>query len=459
MASTIKKNKEKIWESVLLNLELSISKANFNTWFKETDLKKIDSGVATIVVPNQFVKNWIVEKFSKIILKSLIEIEESIRTIDFIIEKKTTIPALEKKNGRKKNEENEKNTLLPLKENKTDKKDNLNPKYTFNTFIIGSFNELAFQASQVIIKKSANLYNPFLVYGNTGYGKTHLIQALGNEIKEKDPEKKIYYMTSEQFYMDVVDFIGLRSNKTNNFKQKYRNYDVLIMDDIQFLSKKEKTQEELFHLFNHLHNEGKQIILSSDKHPNQILDIEDRLRSRFSAGMIIDIQGPDYESRFEILKSKAKERNFIVQDDILEYISSAVSGNIRELEGILNNIIIQSEIKKQPLSLNSVKNIVKNNFKKRQLLSSDELVDIVSNYYNIESSNVFKKIRKKEFVKPRQIIMYLLREDFAGSYPSIGEKLGGRDHTTVMHSHEKIKNELKKDSSLQRDIELIRSMY
>jgi chromosomal replication initiator protein len=286
-----------------------------------------------------------------------------------------------------------------------------------------------------------------------------MIQAVGNYIKKHFPHKKVYYLTSEKFQLDVINYIGLKSNKTTDFKKKYRQYDVLIIDDIQFFSKKERTQEELFHLFNYLYDNNKQIILSSDKHPNQIPDLEDRLRSRFSAGMIIDIQTPDFESRIEILKKKAKHLGFSVSDEVVEYIATVVTGNIRELEGILNNIFIQSQIKGRELNIVDVKELVKNNVKKKQPIDYKKLVSIIANYYNVDEENIYKKSRKKEYVYPRQIAMYLLREDFNYSFPNIGEKIGGRDHTTAMHSYEKIKEDIKNDPILEKEIETIRAIY
>ncbi len=456
---------QKIWSSVLTNINLSISQANFNTWFKDMALKEIkNNDTAVIAVPSEFVKKWILEKFNSLILKYLMAVVPEIRKIEYVVEKiDTSNFKIEKKpakktSGKSQNKSSEKKALsldLSSKSSQT----NLNPRYRFDNFVVGSFNEVAYAAAQAVIKREEVVYNPLLIYGSTGHGKTHLIQAVGNQIKSMDPSKKVFYITSERFYMDVIDFIGLKSNKTNNFKKKYRDYDVFIMDDIQFLTKKERTQEELFHLFNYLYDNDKQIILSSDVHPNQISDLEDRLKSRFNAGMIVDIQTPDFESRLEILKKKAKINNFEVSSDILEYIAGTITGNIRELEGILNNIYIQTEIKKRPLNLNEVRDIIKANYKKKQPIDYKKLVEIVSNYYNIDKDNIYKKTRKKEFVVPRQIIMYLLREDFKYSYPSIGEKLGGRDHTTVMHSCEKIKKCLEDKTEIAKDIEIIRRMF
>ena len=393
---------QKIWNSVLANIELDISSANFNTWFKDVALKEIkNENTAIIAVPSEFVKKWILEKFNSNVLKSLITAIPEIRKIEYVVEKIDS-SMIQKISSSKKSKASaplrghpiDEKTPLSLNLSVKNSKTNLNPKYRFDNFVVGSFNEVAYAASQAVVKREDVVYNPLLIYGNTGYGKTHLIQAAGNMLKIKDPTKKVFYTTSEKFYMDVIDFIGLKSNKTNNFKKKYREYDVFIMDDIQFLTKKERTQEELFHLFNFLHDNDKQIILSSDQHPNQISDLEDRLRSRFNAGMIVDIQSPDYESRLEILKKKAKFNNYEISEDVLEYVATTVTGNIRELEGILNNIFIQTEIKKHPLQLTEIKDIIKSNYKKKQPIDYKKLVDLVSNYYNIDKENVYKKTRK-----------------------------------------------------------------
>lgn len=441
---------------------MEISKANFNTWFKETGLKDVENGNAVVVVPNQFVKNWVKEKFNSLILKNIIKIQPNIRSIEYVVEKIDYLnnkedAFVETVSGLKANKIKEKSIPLglTLKNNET----NLNPKYTFDNLVVGSFNEVAAAASQAIIKKNEVIYNPLLIYGKTGFGKTHMIQAVGNYIKKNFPNKKVFYLTSEKFQLDVINYIGLRSNKTTDFKSKYRKYDVFIIDDIQFFSKKERTQEELFHLFNYLYDNNKQIILSSDKHPNQIPDLEDRLRSRFSAGMIIDIQTPDFESRVEILKKKAITLGFNVTEEVVEYIATAITGNIRELEGILNNIFIQSQIKGRELNIIDVKELVKNNVKKKQPIDYKKLVSIIANYYNIDEENVYKKSRKKEYVRPRQIAMYLLREDFNYSFPNIGDKIGRRDHTTAMHSYEKIKEEIKVNPILEKELETIRSIY
>jgi chromosomal replication initiator protein len=447
-----KMDSKKLWDSVLVDVEINVSRANFNTWFKDTFIYKIEDGVAYLSVPNAFVRQWLSDKYHSFILKSLRNISENIRSLDYIVNKN---------DAKKKEPEIIKNVLersneLPLSDFYINKEDNLNPKYTFDSFVVGPFNELAHAAAQAIIKKPGIVYNPLFIYGNTGHGKTHLIQAIGNQIKQNYPEKKIHYVTSEKFTVDYIN--SVQNQKVNNFKEKYRKYDVLIMDDIQFFSKKESTQEELFHLFNHLYDNNRQIIFSSDKHPNYISNLEDRLKSRFGAGMIVDIPPPDHESRVTILRSKLKSNNFDLSTEVVDYLAQTLSSNIRELEGALNSIVCQAELKQKDLTLNDVKNLIKNSAKPKKNLSPKEIIKIIADFYNINEESIYEKTRKKEIIKPRQITMYILREDFNISYPSIGEKMGGRDHTTVIHSCEKIKNDLKFDNSLSQELNQIRSM-
>lgn len=442
---------KELWTKALTEIELNISKANFSTWFKNTHISKIENGVVHLGVPNIFSKEWLHNKYHMFILRSLREVSSDIRGLEYIICKN------EPKQDPQQIKQQNTNIELPLNDLFINKEDNLNPKYTFESFVIGSFNELAYAASQAIIKKPGLVYNPLFIYGGTGLGKTHLIQAIGNQIKKSNPAKKVYYMTTEKFSMDYIN--SLQTNKINLFKERYRKYDVLIMDDIQFLSNKEKTQEELFHVFNTLYDHNKQIIFSSDKHPAYIPEIEERLKSRFSAGMIVDVSEPEYESRVALIKSKAKLNNFPLSDETIDFVASATQGNIRELEGVLNSITIQSQMKTRNLSINEIKSILKNNLKPKKAVSTKDVIKIVSDFYNIEATTICEKTRRKEVVKPRQIVMYILREDFSVSYPSIGHEMGGRDHTTVIHSCDKIKRDLKNDSLLGQEIEQIRAMF
>ncbi len=443
---------KQIWDSCLEEIETSLSRPNFVTWFKNTNLTKQENGTAVISVPNEFVRDWLNTKYKTMILGLLMNYSQGIRNVEFTISKLSS-----KKSENADISTNFVDNVLPLKNLYVDKKDNLNPRYTFDSFIVGSFNELAYAASQAIVKNPGHNYNPFFIYGPTGLGKTHLIQAVGNAIKEKNPTKEIHYIPLEKFAIDYVN--ALRNNKPNEFKQKYRKYDVLIIDDVQFISNKEKTQEELFHLFNSLYENNKQIIFSSDKHPNYIPGLEDRLRSRFGSGMIVDITEPELESKIAIIKSKLDENGISLADDIVEYVATSISGSIRELEGSLNTLICNIQLKKRDLSILEVKKLIKNNVKPSKNVSIQNIVKTISDFYEIDEDSIYEKTRRKEIVRARQLIMYILREDFSISYPLIGQKLGGKDHTTVIHSCLKIKNDIKEDQNLVRDLEQIRAMF
>ncbi len=445
-------NTKQLWKNCLTEIESVMSKANFSTWFKNTSIVREETGIIYIGVPNEFVRDWLMNKYHKLITKTIADAYENMRAVEYVIAK-MEVAREEPLSVPPETVEKE----LPLRDLYINPEDNLNPRYQFNSFIVGSFNELAYAASQAIIDSPGTKYNPFFIYGGTGLGKTHLIQAVGNSIKEKYPNKKVHYMTLEKFATDFIN--SLQSNKANSFKEKYRKYDLLIIDDIQFIGKMEKIQEELFHTFNTFHENNKQIIFSSDKHPNYIPELADRLKSRFAAGMIVDISEPEYESRLAILKVKLQELHIELEADLVEYVAGSVQGNIRELEGCLNLIVCQYRLKNKPLNLAEVKNLLKNSMRPKKNMAIKDVVKIVSEYYKLEEASVYEKTRKKEIVKARQIVMYLLREDFNVSYPLIGQKLGGKDHTTVIHSCLKIKTDIKTDPQLLQELEQIRIMF
>ncbi len=449
-------NLKELWEKCLSEIELNISKANFTTWFKNTSIIKEEVGILYIGVPNEFVKDWLYNKFHKLILKTILVYNDEIRGIEYIITKNPPLQSFDTKK-QKIRPVADLNKELPLNDLYINREDNLNPKYTFDSFVVGPFNELAYAVAQSIINNPGRNYNPFFVYGGTGLGKTHIIQAVGNAIKIKFPAKKIYYVSLERFAIDYIN--SIQKKNPNSFKEKYRKYDVIIMDDIQFISGKDKTQEELFHLFNTLYENNKQIIFSSDKHPNFIQGLEERLQSRFSSGMIVQVVEPDYESRVAIIKAKFDSINMIVEPDVISYLASALERNIRELEGSLNTVICQTELKNRQLSLSETKVLIKNNIRPKKTIAIKDVVKIIADHYGIEESVIYEKTRRREIVKARQVAMYILREDFNISYPLIGSKLGGRDHTTVIHSHLKIKENLKTDPSLLQEIEKIRIMF
>ncbi|MCA9361581.1 chromosomal replication initiator protein DnaA [Candidatus Kaiserbacteria bacterium] len=436
---------KKLWDDALVTIELSITPANFKTWFRDTHIVSLEDGTITLGVPSVFVRDWVADKFQSMILKILRDLTPHVRSIEYTV--------VQRSDKRKESSKSlTVNAALPLEEYYINKSDNLNPKYIFNTFVVGPFNALAHAAAKTVSEKPGISYNPLFIYGKTGHGKTHLIQAVGNHLKRAG--KKVFYVTSERFTVDY--FNSLQNGTANNFKDKYRQYDVLIMDDVQFLANKEKTQEELFHLFNALHDNNKQIVFSSDIHPALLSGLEERLQSRFAQGMIVDIPAPDLESRGAILRAKAAQNGITLIDEVIDHLAQTIEGNIRELEGALNTIMCQSQLLGRPLSLEEVKVIIKNSTRPRKTLAVSDVVDKIARYYEVDPASIYEKTRRKEIVKPRQLIMFILREDFQVSYPAIGQKLGGRDHTTVIHSCEKIKNELKDNEELEEEITQIR---
>ncbi|MEK7090317.1 MAG: chromosomal replication initiator protein DnaA [Patescibacteria group bacterium] len=453
-------NNEELWSKVLTDIEIDVSKANFITWFKNTALCNFVEGKIVIGVPNAFAKDWLENKYQKNILRALRNHAPFVvRNIEFsilprIFGEQGRIPKydLERKPEASREEQPE------ITELTVDHDTNLNPRYTFDNFIVGSFNELAHAAAKAVTKSPGTLYNPLFIYGGVGLGKTHLLQGIGNEIKNHSGGLKIKYISAEKFTNEFVN--SLQNNNIAQFKDKYRAIDLLIIDDIQFIAKKIQTQEEVFHTFNTLYEKNKQIVFSSDRPPKSIENIEERLRSRFEGGMITDISEPEYEARLAILKNKIREKNIVLPEEIIEYTAATVQSNIRELEGALNSIIAQSKLLEKQLTLAEIKEFLAKNVKPKKVATAQQIIKAVAQYYNITEKNIFEKTRIKEIVRPRQIAMYLLREDFSGSYPYIGQKFGGRDHTTAIHSYEKIADEIKKNERTREEINQIRaSLY
>ncbi len=438
-----------LWEHVLTQVELSVSPANFNTWFRDSSIVKIEDGIVYVGVPSQFFRDWYLKKFHTLLLKIVRTVSYEFRNIEYLIVKDDRRKPKEIKPVREE-------VRLPLDEFYINKSDNLNPRYTFDTFVVGAYNELAYKAAEAAIGRPGITYNPLFIYGDTGRGKTHLIQAIGNQFKKLYPNRKVYYLTSEKFGVDYTDSIG--AGTANRFKEKYRQYDLLIMDDIQFLSKKEKMQEELFHLFNALYDNNKQIIFSSDRSPAAIPDIAERLRGRLASGMAVDIGEPDTESRMAIIRKKAAGNGVTLSEEVIEYIATSVPGSIRELEGVLNSVVCHAQVKGAPPDLAEIRQSLRSFSRPTKTVSIKNVVAKVAEFYGIDEESIYEKTRRKEIVRPRQVIMYLLREDFSVSYPTIGTKLGGRDHTTVIHSCEKIKREVIDDAVLAKEIQEVRGL-
>lgn len=447
---------EKLWKEVLSELELLVSKANFSTWLQNTNVVDTKEDIILLSVPNSFTKEWIQNKYHKFIIKALRRIEPSIRSIEYTICNQAN-PVYKKNVMRYKELLTDTKELPQMEFNEFyENEESLNPRYTFDNFIVGSFNELAHAAAIAVTKSPGTQYNPLFIYGGVGLGKTHLLQAIGNQIKTQNKNLKIKYITSEKFSNGLVQ--SLQNNQIHAFKEMHKQYDLLIVDDVQFFAGRQKTQEEFFHVFNTLYENDKQIIFSSDRSPKSIPDIEERLRSRFEGGMMADVSEPEYEARVAILKSKLEIKSLSLSEEVVEHIASVIKNNIRELEGMLNLICGQTNLLKKVLSLVEVKDLLNKNIYSKKKITFNKIIKTVATFYEIEEQNLFEKSRKKEHVLPRQVAMYLLREDFNGSYPFIGQKFGGRDHTTVIHAYEKISRDNKKDQQLKNQIQKIREL-
>ncbi len=439
--------KENLWQTALSQIQMDISEANFNTWFKGTNISTFKKDKVVVAVPNAFVKEWIQNKYHKIILKSLKELNKNIKKVDYVVNS-SVLPVQEYKEEKVVNQ-------MEFQEIITDQQTGLNPKYTFDNFIIGPFNELAHAAGSAVSDNPGSIYNPLFLYSKTGLGKTHLLQAVGNKIKDGIKKKRVFYIPAQKFISEIIS--AIRNNKMDEFKYRYRDIDVLIIDDIQFLSGKEKTQEEFFHTFNDLYEKNKQIILSSDRHPKSISALTDRLKSRFEGGMIADISYPDTETRAAILKTKAQEKNFSLSDDVCYYIAENVQKSIRELEGILNKLIIQQQLTKRNIDIDATKKI----FDDINQLSSisftfNKILKTVADFYDVGERDVMGSSRKREVVKSRQVIIYFLRKDLNYSYSYIAKKIGGKDHTTIIYSYSKIEKEIQKNNEIKEEISHIK---
>lgn len=441
-------NNQQLWEAVLGELELNLSKANFTTWFKNTFILEIKDSEIIVAVPNAFTKAWLEKKYHQYITDALKNItDKKIHQITYIVETKERSPIQSK-------------TPVPDMTDKevmtTTTQNGFNSKYTFDNFVVGKGNELACAACVAVTKKLGEVYNPLFIYGGVGLGKTHLMQAVGNQILSQNENKKVLYVTSEKFTNDFIELV--KQGQVKKFKEKYRKVDLLLIDDIQFLAGKEQTQEEFFHTFNALHQENKQIIISSDRTPKAIPALEHRLISRFEWGMIVDISAPDLETRIAIIQSKLHEKNYQLDEILIRLVATSIQNNVRELEGILNKIIAFHQLNNSTPTEESVKNIISSlsSHSKRSHVTPKKLIQIVAEYFDIEIEGLVGNSRKKELVVPRQITMYFMREELNASYPNIGHELGGRDHTTAMHACNKINKSIEEDEKISRDVNLIK---
>ena len=450
-------NNEQLWQATLGEIELNLSKANFTTWFKNTFISSFADGKVIVCVPNAFTKSWLETKYHKEISVALEHIlNEKIKEILYKVEIKKPEPAtglLEKSLPKKKIEAGS-----PKEFSSPVNRFGLNPKYTFENFIVGRGNELAHAACQAVANNPGRVYNPLFIYGGVGLGKTHLLQAVGNELAKRT--NKILYTTSENFTNDYVN--SVRFGKAKDFKDKYRNVDLLLIDDVQFMGGKDGTQQEFFHTFNELQQADKQIILTSDKPPKLIPALEARLTSRFESGMVADISQPDIETKMAILEKRAREKNYLLEPEILQYIAGNIKNNIRELEGALNKVIAYHEFNNTTPTIKTVKSILNDLLLSAQTrsLGPRDIMIAVAKFYGLELKDLTGKGRKKELVWPRQISIFLMRKELNSSYPTIGQELGGRDHTTAMHAYNKILDEIenKENERVVQEIESIKQL-
>jgi chromosomal replication initiator protein len=438
---------DQMWQSTLGEMEVQLTKAHFATWLKNSQLIDKKDDTLVVALPSNFAKTWVEEKYQKNIIGIIRNMDNSVKKIEFVVGSKAAAVMAKPTHTPQNLQKTEAMDL----DFKTDPETGLNPKYTLSSFVVGPSNELAFAAATAITESIGKKYNPFFVYGGVGLGKTHLIQAIGNEILVKHNKKvRPKYVSSEQFTRDIV--WGLRNDRIESIKKKYRDVDVLIIDDIQFIGGKEKTEEEFFHTFNALYENNKQIIISSDRPPQSLPTLQERLRSRFEGGLITDIAYPEYEMRSAIIRSKLQDMNRQLSDPVIDLIAKKLRKNIRELEGILKKIVFYEERKQTEISVKMAEEIIEKatqSLSKR--VSDSQILKAVAEFFNISVEDLVSHNRRKEVVEPRQIAIYLLRDISELSYPYIGEKLG-RDHTTAIHSYEKINQEINRNPALNQKI-------
>ncbi|MDC3417731.1 chromosomal replication initiator protein DnaA [Aquibacillus salsiterrae] len=442
-------NIQELWSNTLQSIQTKISKPSFDTWLKNTMADSLEDDTLIVSAPNEFARDWLESRYTDLISDALFEVTGAQLKTKFIIpETESKIdeikPSVKKKEDVKQTDSGE------------SPKSMLNSKYTFDTFVIGSGNRFAHAASLAVAEAPAKAYNPLFIYGGVGLGKTHLMHAIGHYVLDHNPQAKVVYLSSEKFTNEFIN--SIRDNKAVNFRNKYRNVDVLLIDDIQFLAGKEQTQEEFFHTFNTLHEESKQIVISSDRPPKEIPTLEDRLRSRFEWGLITDITPPDLETRIAILRKKAKAEGLDIPNEVMLYIANQIDTNIRELEGALIRVVAYSSLINKDvdasLAAEALKDIIPST--RPRVITIHAIQEVIGEKYNVKLEEFVAKKRTKSIAFPRQIAMYLSRELTDFSLPKIGEEFGGRDHTTVIHAHEKISKMISQDQLLQKEIDHIK---
>jgi chromosomal replication initiator protein len=446
-------NPDAVWQAALGELQMQMTKATFDTWVKHTKALTYEDGTFFIGVQNGYAKDWLENRLLAVIKRTLTGIVHRSVEVKFVVQSQPLRPAdvpevLQLQAPPSVSDETAPNARTPSDQPKFA----INSRYTFDRYIVGSSNRLAYAASMAVAENPARAYNPLFLYGGVGLGKTHLLQAIGNYALAH--RLKVLYLSSETFTNDLINAIRTRS--TDSFRDCYRSADYLLVDDIQFIAGKESTQEEFFHTFNALHSSGHQIVMTSDRPPQAIPTLEERLASRFQWGLIADIQAPDLETRIAILRMKAENRGSRVPDDVVYLIARQMQNNIRELEGALNRVLAHASLSEAPVTLDLAQQALSGLVNRRQQVTLPDIIEAVSAHYGVTQQEIVGASRQKDLVLPRQIVMYLARAETNASLPEIGCALGGRDHTTVMHGNSKISGEIARKDSLRRDIAAIR---
>jgi chromosomal replication initiator protein len=456
---------KQVWRAALGELQVSLSPANFETWLRDTNLADVDDNRFRIAVPNGFAKDWLETRYRSLISQTLARIVGYSVQVEFVVA--ATEPNGSEPGGATSTSPgtvapataaNQHVRVEPTRVGGEGGATNINPRYTFANFIVGSANRLAHAASLSVAERPGHAYNPLFLYGGVGLGKTHLMHAIGNQVIAKFPRKRVVYATSEKFTNEFIT--SIQQGKIDEFRSRYRRIDLLLIDDIQFIADKERTQEEFFHTFNAIHEDGKQIVLSSDRPPKAILTLEERLRSRFEWGLIADLTAPDLETRIAILRAKAEEGGVPIGSDVVEFIARKVVSNIRELEGALNRIVAYASMGAMPISIELAQAVLSNvlyNPKKR-LVTPERITKAVADYYGVQIEALKGQKRDRAIVVPRQIAMFLMREETDVSLLRIGAELGGRDHSTVLHACDKITRESAANDEMRREIAAVREL-
>ena len=440
-------DKEELVAKIKELLKPEVTKISYDTWILPLDIRSIDGDNIVFTTISEFQKDFIENKYRSLIFNTLRYITNKDWTFSVIDLSK------EETNDEVVIKDNSNTNTAEIETNKS----TLNPKYTFETFVVGNSNRFAHAAALAVGNEPGKAYNPLFLYGGVGLGKTHLMHAIGNRILETIKNSNVLYVTSEKFTNQLIN--SIKDNKNEFFRNKYRNIDVLLIDDIQFIAGKERVQEEFFHTFNSLYEDGKQIIISSDKPPRDIPFLEDRLKSRFEWGLLADISCPDYETRLAILRKKAQDENIIIDDFILSNIANKIDSNIRELEGVFNKIVARASLTHSPITIELAENII-NEFKyeSEKVISCDFIKETVSKYFSINKDDLAGNKRSNDIAFPRQIAMYLCREIANMSYPQIGIDFGGRDHSTVMHACRKIEKEVKERNNTKLIVDSVKNI-